>query len=208
MAQVVFLRGVNVGGHRTFRPAALAAQLARLGVVNVGAAGTFIVRERITQARLRQEFASRLPFETEIMICESREIAGLRNRDPFADHPDRPDVVRFMSVLARLPRSAPRLPLGLPSEGEWVLKVLGRDRRLVVGVYRRRMDAIRHLGTLDRIFGVPLTTRNWNTITAVVRALERLEDCERSTDAPTTAAGRSAAAPGPVRARRDPAPRR
>ena len=38
MALVVFLRGVNVGGHRTFKPAALVKQLAHLDAVNIGAA--------------------------------------------------------------------------------------------------------------------------------------------------------------------------
>jgi uncharacterized protein (DUF1697 family) len=42
MALVVFLRGVNVGGHRTFRPSILARELSDYGVVNVGAAGTFV----------------------------------------------------------------------------------------------------------------------------------------------------------------------
>ena len=37
MALVVFMRGVNVGGHETFRPAALAKELVALDVVNVGA---------------------------------------------------------------------------------------------------------------------------------------------------------------------------
>ena len=35
------------------------------------------------------------------------------------------------------------------------------------------MKAIGYLGTLDRIFGVPATTRNWNTITAIAKTLER-----------------------------------
>ena len=38
MALVVFLRGVNVGGHRTFRPTVLAKQLRHLDAVNIGAA--------------------------------------------------------------------------------------------------------------------------------------------------------------------------
>ena len=41
MALVVFLRGVNVGGHRLFRPSAIAKEMAGLDVVNMGAAGTF-----------------------------------------------------------------------------------------------------------------------------------------------------------------------
>ena len=60
-----------------------------------------------------------------------------------------------------------------PATGRWLLKVLARDGRLVVGVYRRHMKAIGYLGTLDRVFGVPVTTRNWNTMTAIGKVLER-----------------------------------
>jgi maleate cis-trans isomerase len=34
------------------------------------------------------------------------------------------------------------------------------------------MRTIRHLGTMDRLFGVPVITRNWNTIIAIVKTLE------------------------------------
>ncbi len=33
------------------------------------------------------------------------------------------------------------------------------------------MKVIGYLGLLDRLFGVPVTTRNWNTLTAIVRIL-------------------------------------
>ena len=39
MAFVVFLRGVNVGGHKAFQPSVLAKELADFDVVSVGAAG-------------------------------------------------------------------------------------------------------------------------------------------------------------------------
>ena len=48
MALVVLLRGVNVGGHRTFRPTTLAEQLKHLDAVNIGAAGTFVIRRPVT----------------------------------------------------------------------------------------------------------------------------------------------------------------
>ena len=54
---------------------------------------------------------------------------------------------------------------------EIVLKILARDNRFVFGVYRRHMKVISYLGTFDRLFGVPVTTRNWNTITAIAREL-------------------------------------
>jgi uncharacterized protein (DUF1697 family) len=183
VALVVLLRGVNVGGHRTFRPAALAEQLRHLDAVNIGAAGTLVIRRRVTRARLRAELAARLPFDTEIMICPGREIVRLMSQNHFADQPVRPDIVRFVSVLSRRPRSAPSTPMNVPSSGEWLLKILARDDRFVFGVYRRRMKAISYLGMLDRLFGVPVTTRNWNTITAVAKALEtraKLTSADRS----------------------------
>ena len=171
MALVVFLRGVNVGGHKTFRPTTVVEQLKHLDCVNIGAAGTFVIKRPITQAQLRAELARALPFDTEIMICQGREILGLMSQDHFANQPVQTDVVRFVSVLSKSPRSAPATPMRLPSSGEWGLKILARDNRFVFGVYRRHMKAISYLGKLDRIFGVPATTRNWNTITAIARVL-------------------------------------
>ncbi len=90
MALVVPLRGVNVGGHRTFRPTTLAEQLKHLDAVNIGAAGTFVIRRPVTQAQLRAELARRLPFDAQIMICQCREILSLISQSHFADQPVRP----------------------------------------------------------------------------------------------------------------------
>jgi uncharacterized protein (DUF1697 family) len=171
MALVVLLRGVNVGGHRTFRPAVLTRELQHLDAVNIGAAGTFVIRRAVARQDLRDELARRLPFEAEIMICDGREILGLMSPDRFAGQPSGPDIVRFVSVLARLPRSSARVPLQLPHDGPWLLKVVARERRFVLGMYRRQMKAIGYLGALDTTFGVPATTRNWNTITAIAKVL-------------------------------------
>ncbi len=171
MALVVLLRGVNVGGHRTFRPTTLIRQLKHLDAVNIGAAGTFVIRQPVTPARLRAELASRLPFKAEITICQGREIVRLLSQDHFANQPMRPDIVRFVSVLSERPRLAPSMPMSFPSSGRWLLKILARDNRFVFGVYRRHMKVIGYLGTIDRLFGVPVTTRNWNTLTAIARVL-------------------------------------
>jgi uncharacterized protein (DUF1697 family) len=173
VALVVLLRGVNVGGHRTFRPTTLTAQLKDLGAVNIGAAGTFVIRQPVAQATLRAELARRLPFDAEIMICHGRDVVGLMSRKPFVRQPVRRDTVHFVSLLARRPRSAPPMPMSLPANGPWQLRILGRDGRFVFGMYRRHMKAIGYLGTLDRLFGVPVTTRNWNTMTAIAGELNR-----------------------------------
>jgi uncharacterized protein (DUF1697 family) len=171
VALVVLLRGVNVGGHRTFRPATLARQLKQLDAVNIGAAGTFVIRRPVTRAHLRAELARRLPFDADVMICDGREIVRLMSHNHFAGQPVRPDIVRFVSVLSKRPRSVPSIPMSFPSSGPWLLKILARENRFVFGVYRRHMKVIGYLGTFDRLFGVSATTRNWNTIVAIAKVL-------------------------------------
>jgi uncharacterized protein (DUF1697 family) len=171
VALVVLLRGINVGGHRTFRPSTLAEQLKHLDAVNIGAAGTFVIRQPVSRAQLRVEFARRLPFDARIMICQGRDIVRLMSRDFFSGQLVRPDIVRFVSVLSHSPRSTPSTPMSFPSTGKWLVRILARENRFVVGLYRRHMKVISYLGALDRVFGVPVTTRNWNTITAIAKAL-------------------------------------
>jgi hypothetical protein len=53
-----------------------------------------------------------------------------------------------------------------------MLKILERDNAFVLGMYRRNMKAVGNLGKIDRLFGVPATTRNWNTMTAIAKVLQ------------------------------------
>ena len=172
MALIVFLRGVNVGGHRTFRPSVLAKQLARYDIVNVGAAGTFVVRKPGSRTKFKAELCKKLPFETEVVLCDGRDLVRLVNETPFAGGPSGPDVVHFVSILSKAGRVRPQVPMALPAEGDWLLRIIAAEGRFVCGMYRRQMKAIGYLGQIDKLFGVPATTRNWNTITAIVRILE------------------------------------
>jgi uncharacterized protein (DUF1697 family) len=167
MALVVLLRGVNVGGHRRFRPSTVVEELRHLDVSNIGAAGTFVVRAPVARSKLRAQFARILPFDAEIAICDASEIAALPSHEFDAPH----EAVRFVSVLCRASRSAPKLPIQFPSRGTWLVNVVAREGRFVFGLYRRHMKVIGYLGELDRVFGVPAITRNWNTIGAIGRKL-------------------------------------
>lgn len=172
MALVVFLRGVNVGGHRTFRPSILAKELSDYGVVNVGAAGTFVVRKPGPRAKFRAELLRKLPFEAEVVLCDGRDLIHLERENPFGTEPSRPEIVRFVSILSKANRGPASIPCTLPPSGEWFVRVIASKNRFVFGVYRRHMKTIGYLGQIDRLFGVPATTRNWNTITAIARILK------------------------------------
>ncbi len=218
MPSAVFLRAVNVGGTNRCQPALIAKQLAKFDVVNIGAVGTFVVREDVSESALRAAFARRLPFKCEIMICPARDIIKLGSKNPFsrqrsrreprdvdgkapegsrigrrANQPSGPNIVRFVSVLAKRPgirsdlcqtstaspartikpqtSQLPPLPLSLPSDDEWLLKIIAIQDRFVLGLYRRQMKAITYLGKIEKLLGVPATTRNWNTIEKVAKIL-------------------------------------
>ena len=172
MALVVFLRGINVGGHRTFRPSILARELKDYGVVNVGAAGTFVVAKPGPRAKFRAELLRKLPFAAEVVLCDGRDLIRLEMENPFETEPSRPDIVRFVSILSKADRGPSSIPCTLPPSGEWLVRLIASKNRFVFGVYRRHMKTIGYLGQIDKLFGVPATTRNWNTIIAIVRVLK------------------------------------
>ena len=173
MALIAFLRGVNVGGHRTFRPSILAREMSDYGVINVGAAGTFVVHKPGSPARFRTALLRKLPFVAEVVLCDGRDLMRLERENPFAAEPSLSDVVRFVSILSKAGGVLASLPVTFPSDGEWLVRVIASEGQFVFGMYRRHMKTIGYLGQIDKLYGVPATTRNWNTIMAIVRILNR-----------------------------------
>ena len=172
MALVVFFRGINVGGHRAFRPSVLAKELDIYDAVNVGAAGTLVVRKPGLRSEFLAELRKKLPFEATIAFCDGSDLIRLERDNPFGTEPPHADVVQFVSILSEAGRHRVSLPLALPEGGEWLVRIIGSKSRLVYGVYRRHMKTIGCLGQIDRLFGAPATTRSWNTIFSVLRILK------------------------------------
>ncbi|MFL5340749.1 MAG: DUF1697 domain-containing protein [Gemmataceae bacterium] len=172
MALVVLLRGVNVGGHKSFSPKALAGELADFDAVNVGAAGTFVIRKSVSAAALRGELVRRLPVQAEFMMCRAREILELMDREPFRDHPTGPEMTRYVSMLADRPRTLPPLPLSQPAGEDWQVRVIEVSGRFALSLHRRQGRTLVYPNeVVEKKFGVSATTRNWNTITAICEIL-------------------------------------
>ena len=101
MALIVFLRGVNVGGHKRFRPSIVARKLRAYDVVNVGAAGTFVVRKPGSQAKFRRALLRKLPFEAKVVFCDGCDLMRLEMENPFGTEPCPADIVWFVSILSK-----------------------------------------------------------------------------------------------------------
>ncbi len=170
MASAVFLRAVNVGGHKTFKPSALVSRLADLEVTSLGAAGTFVVRAGASASAVRERFEACLPFEAGIMICPARDLLALVAAAPFADAPAGTDA--FVSVLERAPRRLPALPHRSPAQKPWQVSVMAVHGSCVVSVLRRSANVRYPNEVVEKLFGLPATTRGWATILKLAAAFE------------------------------------
>ena len=185
---MVLLRGVNVGRHKRFLPAQLARDLAAFDVVNVGAAGTFVVRAPVSQAALRAEVRTRLAFDADILIVKGRELIDFSRGGPFGRRPPAKNEQRFLSVMLK-PLATPTcptkraarswklrssegglaLPLTYPANDKWQVKVVAISGTLVASIWRRQPGTpIYPNAALEKQFGVS-TTRNWNTVETVCK---------------------------------------
>jgi uncharacterized protein (DUF1697 family) len=173
MAHVVFLRAANVGGKNVFRPAKLAASLKHLDIVNVGAAGTFVVRGKASAAAIRKEILSQLPFEPEIVIFPGKQILDLIASEPFRGVTFSKDQRGWVAALSGKPRSRPALPASTPEGKDWCVRVDRVDGGLALGIWRRSPKRFVYPSdVLESALGVSATTRGWDTFQRIAKILE------------------------------------
>ena len=173
MPHVVFLRAANVGGKNVFRPAQLAAALAHLEVVNVGAAGTFLVRAKAPAAAIRREILAQLKFEPGIAVLPANEILALVRSKPFAQVAFSKDLRGWVAVLCGRPKAQPKLPLAMPVGRSWSVRFDRVEGAFALGLCRRRPDGFVFPNqVVEKALGVPATTRWWETIERIAKLIE------------------------------------
>jgi uncharacterized protein (DUF1697 family) len=168
---VAFLRGINVGGNRKFSPAALAKSLAALDVTNIGAAGTFVIRNAKSAAAVVTAIASKLPFVAEIAVVSGKEIAKMVDATPFPATPDGTDVRRMVAVLTRTPTRRPRLPLRRPDGDDWQIDLVKVSGPFALYFWRPDRARMLYTDVIDRELGTSATSRSWNTIEKIRKLL-------------------------------------
>ncbi len=173
MSHAVFLRAANVGGKNVFRPAKLAAALAHLDVVNVGAAGTFVVRGPATAATIRREILTKLPYELAIAVIPAKEILALVASVPFRGVAFSKDLRGWAAALCGPAQERPKLPLEKPAGRAWSVRFDRVVGGFALGLSRRRPRvSVFPNQVVEAALGAPATTRWWETIEKVAALLE------------------------------------
>jgi uncharacterized protein (DUF1697 family) len=172
MALVVFFRAVNVGGHQTFQPSQLARSLAEYNVVSIGAAGTFVIKGKATEAQLRKAIAKVLPFAPEIMVVDGTEVKSLLQVKAMSEPED--GIGRFLTIISKPLASKPRLPISAPDSDDWQVRIVALKGVCVMSL--RRPGGKRQLypnEIVEKTFNTSATTRNWATVQKVCDALAK-----------------------------------
>jgi len=104
----------------------LAKELGIYDAVNVGAAGTLVVRKPGLRAKFLAELRRKLPFEATIAFCDGRDLIRLQMDDPVGTEPPPADVDQFVSILSEAGRRGVSLPIALPEGEEWLVRIIGR----------------------------------------------------------------------------------
>ena len=169
MATVVLLRGANLGKKR-FSPKAVEAALADLDCVNIGAAGTFVVRKRVAAAALRERVRAEVPWEdAEMVLCTDKEFrAALAAGDAI---PVPAGAKRFATAMETKP-AKPEVPLEAPAGSAWGVRVVAVEERFALGV-RRSVGAtgVYPNEVIEKAYSVRATTRDWPTMEKVGKLL-------------------------------------
>jgi uncharacterized protein (DUF1697 family) len=174
MAHVVFLRAANVGGRNVFRPAELVRALEHLDVVNVGAAGTFVVRGRASAATIRREILARLPFAPSLAVVPAREVLALVSGRPFGRVSFSKDLRGWVAVLDGRPKSRPELPVVVPAGKEWSVRFERLEGPFALGLCQRRPGrSVFPNQVVEKALGVPATTRWWETFERAAELIRR-----------------------------------
>src|SRR6266566_4265427 len=102
--------------------------------VNIGAAGTFVVRARVSEKSLRKKMLAEMGFEPAMMVCAAADVIDLVRAKPFGTKLSR-NVKGFVSIMERPLREPPNLPVDQP-QGSWGVRIIAVDGRFALSFWR------------------------------------------------------------------------
>jgi len=174
---VVFLRGINVGGHHKVSMAELRKTLESMKCNNIETllnSGNIIL-ETITDdvASLEDRIAEKLEktfgFPIPTIIRKSERITQLYNDAPFKHITLTRDIRLYVSFLKRKSSTTLELPWFSPDNS---FKILVKTDNTILSVLNLAISRTpTAMKALEEYYGLELTTRNWNTIERIAKKL-------------------------------------
>jgi len=167
-----FLRGINVGGSKKIRMAALKQAFEALGFRNVQtllASGNVLFEARQRDARkltkiIERKLKQAFGMEIWVVLRTRRALLRLLAADPFRNIKVTPLTRLFVTFLPEKPRTALKIPYQSPDKSFRILCILGADVCSVLTLGPQWARNLRQMDILEKEFGKKITTRTWNTV--------------------------------------------
>jgi uncharacterized protein (DUF1697 family) len=179
---IAFFRGINVGGHHIVPMQALKSLLSGMGCDGVATyiqSGNVIFRHQLNDAKaLSSEIAeameSQFGFKPQVLLLTRQQLATCAMDNPFSEGGLEPKTLHLWFLSAR--------PQNADVDGINKLKSASESFKLSLNVfYLHAPDGIgrsKLAAKVEKLLGVPATSRNWRTVTKVLELAQQVSSQE------------------------------
>jgi len=172
---VAFLRGINVGGHKSVPMPRLKKAFEALRFENVQtllASGNVLFGGRkANPASLARKIEDKLRkafhFEIGVIVRTIEKIRNLAAMEPFQGITVTPQTRLYVTFLSEKPKSSLQIPY---QSADGNFRILRASSTEVCSVLKLSPDhsTVDLMAVLEKEFGKKVTTRNWNTIARIL----------------------------------------
>lgn len=174
-----FLRGINVGGNKILKMEDLRRALASLGFKNVKtllASGNVVFETAEPQAsvvgeKIEKKLKTAFGTDIGVLVRKISELSRLVETDPFKGVKVTPQTRLYVTFLSEKPKSRLKVPFESSDKDFKILSVTDHEVCCALTL-TPKSGTLDLMGFIEKEFGRKVTTRNWNTIIKVMKAVE------------------------------------
>jgi len=174
---IAFLRGINVGGHHKIPMADLKNELQKLGIKNVTTllnSGNIIFDAASEptpdlEMRIAVHLEKSFGFSVPTIVVKSEMIVAMLNEKPFKDVGLTKDIRLYVSFVKENTNANFQLPWRSLDNSYEILAISGQAIFSVLDISISKTP--KAMEALEKFFGKDITTRNWNTIERIGKAI-------------------------------------
>lgn len=174
---VAFLRGINVGGNKQIKMDALQRAFLSWKFVNVKtllASGNVLFETKNSDASVSAESIEKNIKKTfgrdvNVILRSFQQIQDLFDANPFKNVKVTPQTRLYVTFLSEKPKTHLKIPCESPQKNFKIFRV-SNNAVFSVLTLLPNFGTIESMAILEKEFGRKITTRNWNTITKILKS--------------------------------------
>jgi uncharacterized protein (DUF1697 family) len=173
--QVAILRGINVGGHNKVSMDALKKAFESMGFENVKtllASGNVLFDAPQTSALVKKiegKLEKTFGYEIDVLVSTIKELQHLDKDNPFKGIQVTPQTRLYVTFLSEKPKTSLKIPYESSDKNFKIIQVTA-NKVCSVLTLSPNSKTVDLMDILEKEFGKKITTRNWNTITRLLKA--------------------------------------